>query len=207
MSAQSVNSTNNTQSPAIQPAVNVPVIAIPAAISSASSIASVQNANVAVRTGSLVLPIEVVHASNIAPAAIAQKVITFPDGSTYTGEIKNGYPHGAGVLQYASSDKKKRQKYEGEFSNGFPHGKGTMIWVVGDKYVGEWKNGKMHGNGKHTYADGKTYEGAYKNDQPNGPGIMKWTHQAGTFERAEGTFNAGELWEGTRSCVTIDKMK
>lgn len=201
MSALPVSSTNNTQ--AIPPAANEPVMAKPAANPSVSSI--MQNSNIAVCTESLALPIALV--SNVAAPAATLKVITFPDGSIYTGETKNGHPHGKGTLQYASLDKKQRQKYEGEFSSGLPHGKGTMIWVVGDKYVGEWKNGKMHGNGKHTSAAGKTYEGAYKNNEPNGPGIMKWPHQAGTFERAEGTFNAGELWEGTRSSVTIDKMK
>ena len=47
------------------------------------------------------------------------QILTLPDGSTYTGQVKGGKPHG----------------------------NGTAAWLDGDKYTGQWKEARLHGNG------------------------------------------------------------
>lgn len=112
---------------------------------------------------------------------------TFPDGSKYEGEIRNGDPHGRGTLYYSEDDPSQKEKYEGGFEYGRPEGEGTMIWRNGAKYVGFWRAGKMDGRGvytdidqsvsagnfvngllvtgKKTFANGKELEGTFKNGQ------------------------------------------
>ena len=60
----------------------------------------------------------------------------------YLGEVKEGKPHGVGILVT-----KHKEKYVGEFKNGVKHGLGTMFFFrskkkVDFKFVGEWKEGK-----------------------------------------------------------------
>ena len=59
----------------------------------------------------------------------------------YEGEMKNGKPHGKGILTG-----KSKTLYEGEFKKGFKHGKGTTTYPKSKKYPkgnkvkGIWKN-------------------------------------------------------------------
>ena len=86
--------------------------------------------------------------------------------------------------------------YTGECKNGKPHGKGTYIWADGTSYDGEWKDGKRHGEGKYTFADGyyigkwiedeqegdvtfnykngNVYEGEWIDGKPHGKGTMNY---------------------------------
>jgi hypothetical protein len=190
-----------------------PCMAKPAAELSASSLASMQS-NQTMTPEALALAIQMVSASNMLMAADLHKAATRLDEGIYTGDLKNGQPHGRGVLQYAASDKGQRQKYEGEFSSGLPHGEGTMTWLNGDKYTGGWKNGQKHGHGNQTYADGRNYQGAYEDGMQQGQGELKWPNgkaYTGLFEKdevkvgklihpngsyAEGSFKEGRLWDG-----------
>jgi len=59
--------------------------------------------------------------------------------------------------------------YTGEIKDGLPHGKGTATFADGEKYVGEYKDGKRHGKG--TMFDpttGKSKSGQWKDDKPIG---------------------------------------
>ena len=96
-----------------------PFIAKPAVNPSASSMISMLSNPMT--PDALVLAIQMVSASHMVNTADLQKADTRLDGSTYSGEINNGQPHGKGVLQYAPSNKEQRQRYEGEFFNGLPH--------------------------------------------------------------------------------------
>jgi len=67
------------------------------------------------------------------------------DGDLYAGEIKNGKPHGKGVLKYYYKGKPEG-KYIGEFKEGRRDGEG--VWFInGCRYEGGWKLDKFHGRG------------------------------------------------------------
>jgi hypothetical protein len=53
-------------------------------------------------------------------------------------------------------------RYTGEFRNGKPHGEGTLIYSGGGSYVGEWRNGNRDGYGTAAYASGSTQTGLWE---------------------------------------------
>jgi hypothetical protein len=75
-------------------------------------------------------------------------VLTLEEGSTYSGEIKNGVPNGKGKLTMVDGT-----QYDGEWKNGVPSGHGTITTSNGFKYEGEWKDGNPYGNGKVILSD------------------------------------------------------
>jgi len=62
--------------------------------------------------------------------------------------------------------------YTGEIKNGLPHGHGICTWPNGNKYVGQWENGKQNGSGMLLYRNGNRYEGSFKNGKISGTGAM-----------------------------------
>lgn len=74
----------------------------------------------------------------------------------YEGDVKNGKPHGVGILIYSNGE-----KYVGGWKDGIIHGRGTYNWSNGRKYVGLWKDGELHGQGKITHPDGTFFEGEF----------------------------------------------
>ncbi len=59
--------------------------------------------------------------------------ITFPDGRTYTGDTKDGLPHGRGTLNYPDG-----QIFVGSWKDGRKHGLGTTIFTDGTMDNAEW---------------------------------------------------------------------
>lgn len=100
---------------------------------------------------------------------------TYPDGSKYKGELKDGKRHGQGAWLRPDGT-----KYIGQWFNDRPEGQGTITWPDGKKYVGQWKNGKRHGQGAEISADGDMVEG-------------EW--EAGTFVRETFTDSANPFEE------------
>ena len=57
-------------------------------------------------------------------------------------------------------------KYLGEYKDGKKHGQGTFTYPNGDKYVGEFKDGEKNGQGTFTFSDGRKGVGEFRNDRP-----------------------------------------
>jgi hypothetical protein len=57
-----------------------------------------------------------------------------PDGSRYTGTLKDGLPAGLGTCVWPNG-----AQYDGEWRRGLMHGFGTYVWPTGQRYDGEWK--------------------------------------------------------------------
>jgi hypothetical protein len=68
-------------------------------------------------------------------------------GGTYTGQLKNGVPHGEGILIYEIDQTSAGLVQRGE-----------------RKYEGQWLNGQMHGEGIMSYPDGTTRAGIWENN-------------------------------------------
>jgi len=65
-----------------------------------------------------------------------QGYYTYPDGSTWVGEFKEGVPNGQGICYYANGD-----RYEGAWTNNAPYGEGVMHFATGRVYGAVWVNG------------------------------------------------------------------
>ena len=61
--------------------------------------------------------------------------------------------HGRGIFTWPDGS-----KYEGDFKQGFRTGNGTTYFPEEDIYVGEFLNGEMHGIGIYNYENGRRYE-------------------------------------------------
>jgi antitoxin component YwqK of YwqJK toxin-antitoxin module len=63
--------------------------------------------------------------------------------------------------------------YSGEVKNGIPHGRGLAISVGGGdiKIFGDFKNGLVDGNATVFYSNGKVTMGRWKDGSANGPGV------------------------------------
>ena len=75
----------------------------------------------------------------------------------YTGEMKSGRRHGAGVALYRSG-----AKYSGQWHDNVKEGKGEYWYANGDYYSGSFQNDLMHGPGRYVSADGVVFEGTFR---------------------------------------------
>ena len=119
----------------------------------------------------------------------------------YSGEIKNGKPHGYGVIIFSNGcGDDPRCEFSGFFKNGEPNGNGLLInqdgktifegSLTGDQvsdgyailninsvsYKGTFKDGLPNGQGEMTYKDGTVYKGTFKNNKRHGQGEILFTN-------------------------------
>lgn len=103
-----------------------------------------------------------------------------PDGSTYSGDTRDGLFHGEGVQAFASG-----AVYRGQFQDGYWHGHGIYESAGGWVYEGQFRNGMMDGHG--VLEDESTrYEGAFRNDEFHGKGRYEASGGVYVAEFAEG---------------------
>ncbi len=88
---------------------------------------------------------------------------------TWSGECKNGFAQGQGVLQWYL-DGQEDDRYEGNLELGWAEGRGVLVRLDGSKYDGDWKQSQQHGNGRFEAPDGSWYEGQWKDGKPHGQG-------------------------------------
>ncbi|MGP4846039.1 C13 family peptidase [Marinobacter sp. 1Y8] len=87
-----------------------------------------------------------------------------PDGSTYSGDIRDGLFHGEGVQKFVSG-----MVYSGQFREGYWHGQGKLESPAGWSYEGEFQKGLMSGQGVLEDEDSR-YEGEFRNNDFDGKG-------------------------------------
>ena len=113
-------------------------------------------------------------------------------GGDYTGEWKNGKPHGQGTINIPD-----KFKYVGEFKDGKPNGQGTMTYNApewyGDMYEGEFMDGRFHGQGTYTHANGDKYVGRYRFGKRTGQGTLIFGPGQWHGDIYEGQFMEGKF--------------
>jgi hypothetical protein len=120
---------------------------------------------------------------NEQPIPSGKGVRTNADGSTYSGQWKNGFPDGHGEL---CSGPPATSSYVGEWKRGKKHGFGLMKFDNGDSYEGDWNNGYFQDRGKYTYASGDEFLGIFEN------GLKK----SGTFYFVDGRVSTRKYEKG-----------
>ncbi len=115
-------------------------------------------------------------------------IISYEDGTQYTGEFKDGKPNGMGTFVYPKGKTMEAakpisyggrtftrglpmgEKYVGEVKDGKREGKGTLTYYSKAVYTGEFKDDMLSGKGTMINPNGIKYEGDFENGQPNGIG-------------------------------------
>ena len=111
----------------------------------------------------------------VEAAAMYPGVIAWAGVASYSGESRNGKPHGLGVMAF-NAGPDEGAYYRGAFDNGQRAGLG--IGGTGDGLVwsGEWKDNEACGDGVLEAPDGRRFEGSVK---PGADGAPKpdrgWT--------------------------------
>jgi hypothetical protein len=76
------------------------------------------------------------------PCKIWNPSPTANEAVTWSGECKDGYASGKGVLLW-TVDGKPDAIYQGEYANGKRNGRGVLITPDGNRVEGVWVNDKM----------------------------------------------------------------
>jgi len=106
--------------------------------------------------------------------------------SVYSGMLKDGLPHGLGMIEWENGN-----TYRGDWEYGKPSGKGTYVWVNGDTYTGDFVDGMRTGKGKYIWASGSTYTGDFVDGTRTGKGTLVWA--------SGNTSYTGNFVDGTRT--------
>ena len=114
--------------------------------------------------------------------------------STYKGDMRDGQPHGVGVMVFADGS-----RYEGEFKDGKITGRGVYVFFNGVRYEGELLDSKYNGYGVFSDTSGNSYEGEFKAGKFHGKGIRIYVGDS----RCEGSFKHGKL-NGQGFCTYTD---
>ena len=102
------------------------------------------------------------------------------DGSTYTGELMRGEPHGYGKRTFHKATNMKVN-----FKKGRAHGHGTYRFKQDeliDRYVGMWANDKWNGYGTLVLTDGSRVTGQWIKDRL----------EYGDYEGSDGSIRSGK---------------
>lgn len=106
------------------------------------------------------------------PTAVldVERTVLFDDGSSYSGEWKNGRIEGRGVFMWVNGD-----RFEGEWKNDLQNGQGTFASSDGSVYYGGWKNGLKDGDG--------VFRPAKQNGEKDAPVLFLRRYEAGKMVR------------------------
>ena len=92
-----------------------------------------------------------------------QAQITFSNGDTYSGTVKDGIPNGFGTYQWSASG----NRYVGDWAAGTMNGPGTYYFTANEypKLSGQFQNGKPAGTAEYTKEEGNTFSTEWANGQ------------------------------------------
>ena len=105
------------------------------------------------------------HVEPTAPK-VSNGVLTFNDGTRYTGDYVNGLPHGRGLMVYSNG-----AVYDGEWKEGRREGAGQYFQPSGALMSGTWHLGHLV-QGVSVDANGNRYAGTFMNGKFNGKGAL-----------------------------------
>ncbi|WP_187969907.1 MORN repeat-containing protein [Aquibium microcysteis] len=116
--------------------------------------------------------------------------------SVYTGEMRNGRPHGRGRLERRSGE-----TFEGVWRDGLLDGPGIQVDAQGNRYEGAFRGGRPDGEGRYLAANGEIFEGRFVAGVRHGTGTTtlpggtryasSWTMGVETSERPDALADAG----------------
>ena len=116
-----------------------------------------------------------------------EDTITYPDGTIYSGQIRNGLRNGQGIY--------KNQLdviiYQGYWKDDMPHGEGKLLIDANLLYIGEFVDGIKSGKGKITSSDEQKifYSGKFLNGEK---------HEFGEEKYPDNSFYVGQYFQGKR---------
>jgi hypothetical protein len=115
--------------------------------------------------------------------------VHYDDGDQYAGEWdETGKRAGFGVLTFADGS-----RFSGDFANGLCEGFGVLTFPDNSKYEGAFGQGKFDGYGIYYRADGMKFEGQYKAGQVLGGGLLTFADGSHGLPRQEGEWDGGRL--------------
>lgn len=92
--------------------------------------------------------------------------MTLTNGTTYSGDIKEGELTGQAQIVYSNGD-----TYSGKVVKGQKSGQGTYNWTGGASYDGSWSGDQMNGTGTYFYSSEETgykLAGKFESGKPSG---------------------------------------
>jgi len=96
-----------------------------------------------------------------------------PNGKVYEGFLKDGVPHGYGIMMYENNIKRLKFGWEVEEEEMYDLGGYTLVFSLFEKYEGSWRNGLWHGYGRLTFTDGVVFDGLWENGETAHYGRME----------------------------------
>lgn len=115
--------------------------------------------------------------------------VQYDDGDQYAGDWNaEGKRQGFGVLTFADGS-----RYSGNFDAGMCEGHGVLTFRDGAKYEGEFASGKFHGYGIYNRSDGMKFEGQFRDGNVHGSGLLTFSDGTSGLPRQEGEWDGGRL--------------
>ena len=133
------------------------------------------------------------------------------NGQAFEGRLKQGKPHGRGMMFYPNGD-----RFEGHFDLGARMGRGTLFKADGSLYSGFWVRDRLNGAvewrsswqhfsrelgqrktswpGRMLFVNGDRYTGEFAMGLPHGEGVMVYgsSRVENVGDRYEGRFERGQ---------------